>query len=63
MEKRIAITSILASITFALILTNAVANAQLLVAGIAAVVRISTIVFAIVAISLAYNRSLLQISK
>lgn len=56
MEKRIAVASILASITFALGLTNALVNAQLLVAGIAAVVGISTIVFAVAAFVVSLKR-------
>lgn len=56
MEKRTAVASILAGITFALALTNAVANAQLLVAGIAAIIGISTIVFAVAAFVISLKR-------
>lgn len=49
MEKRTATATILAGITFALGLTNAVANAQLLVAGVAMPVGISTIVLGVAA--------------
>lgn len=49
MNKRIAVAQALAGITLALGLANALANPQLLIAGIAAVVGISTIVIAVAA--------------
>jgi hypothetical protein len=57
-NKRIAIAGILASITFALALTNALANTQLLVAGIGAIVGISTIVIAVAAFVVSLKRRL-----
>lgn len=56
MEKRIAIASVLAGITLALGLTNALANPQLLIAGVAAVVGISTIVFAVAAFAMSLKK-------
>ncbi|HEX6067272.1 MAG TPA: hypothetical protein VFZ05_00600 [Nitrososphaera sp.] len=49
MNKRIAIAQALAGITLALCLANALANPQLLIAGIAAIVCISTMVIAVAA--------------
>lgn len=49
MNKRIAVAQALAGITLALGLANALANPQLLIAGIAAVTGISTIVIAVAA--------------
>lgn len=55
-NKRIAIAQVLAGITFALGLTNALANPQLLITGLAADVGISTIVFAVAAFVVSLKR-------
>lgn len=55
-NARLVIAQVLAGITFALAMTNALANPQLLIAGIAAVVGISTIVLAVAAFVVSLKR-------
>ena len=55
-DVKLVIAQVLAGITFALALTNALANPQLLIAGIAAVVGISTIVLAVAAFVMSLKR-------
>lgn len=56
MEKKTATASILAGITLALGLTNAVANPQLLVAGVAMPVGITTIVLGVAAFAVSLKK-------
>ena len=56
MNKRIAIAQALAGITLALGLANALANPQLLIAGIAAIVCISTMVIAVAAFAVSLKK-------
>lgn len=55
-DVKLVIAQVLAGITFVLALTNALANPQLLIAGVAAVVAISTIVLAVAAFVMSLKR-------